>query len=93
LFGRYVIIIASSTWNHSHKQKISIEHRRWSLIHLIIYFIFFFHFTYFPLFVIGLVCVDLGEPLMSWGVSFSDDAFNLFLLKRCCVHIDNNFKI
>jgi hypothetical protein len=39
------------------------------------------------------VCVDLGEPLMSWGVSFSDDAFNLFLLKRCCVHIDNNFKI
>jgi hypothetical protein len=28
LFGRYVIIIASSTWNHSHKQKISIEHRR-----------------------------------------------------------------
>lgn len=93
LFGRYVIIIASSTWNHSHKQKISIEHRRWSLILLIIYFIFLFHFTYFPLFVIGLVCVDLGEPLMSWGVSFSDDAFNLFLLKRCCVHIDNNFKI
>jgi hypothetical protein len=86
LFGRYVIIIASSTWNHSHKQKISIEHRRWSLILLIIYFIFLFHFIYFPLFVIGLVCVDLGNRW--WvGAFLSVTMLSIYFYSKGAVYI------
>ncbi len=58
LFGRYVIIIASSTWNHSHKQKISIEHRRWSLI----IFIFFFTSPTSPYF-LSVWCVLIGRTV------------------------------